>query len=96
MGKRAARILAAEWPTLFQYDHDEPRLEVFRPLAELDAATAKPTEENLLKMLDSKRVRDAITIYERMSTEGVEVSRDTLVRFRLFTVGGFFGVQALS
>ncbi|VDD94236.1 unnamed protein product [Enterobius vermicularis] len=36
-------------------------------------------------MLDSKRVRDAITIYERMSTEGVEVSRDTLKRLFFLT-----------
>lgn len=85
MGRRAARILAAEWPTLFQYDHDEPRLDVFRPLAELDPRTADPSEPNLVRLLDERKVCDAIKLYERISLEGVEVSQDVLKRLFFLT-----------
>ena len=36
LGKRAARQLASEWPTLFAFDRDEPRLEAFRPAKDAD------------------------------------------------------------
>jgi hypothetical protein len=31
LGRRSARQLAVEWPTLFMFDRDKPRLEAFRP-----------------------------------------------------------------
>uniref|UniRef100_A0A0N5ADG8 Small ribosomal subunit protein mS39 n=1 Tax=Syphacia muris TaxID=451379 RepID=A0A0N5ADG8_9BILA len=79
MGRRVARTLAAEWPTLFQYDHDEPRLDVFRPAAELDPTYAEPIESNVIKLLDARKIRDAIKLFERLSSDGIKVSKETLV-----------------
>ena len=79
MGRRAARILAAEWPTLFQYDEDEPHLDVFRPQNELNPRNAGLTEGNLRKLLDDRKVGDAVVLFERMSSESHEVSKELQV-----------------
>lgn len=80
MGKRAARKLAEEWPSLFMLDRDKPRLEVFRPMKPLDPDVVNANEENLKIMLRNKQVADAKTLFERMEQEGKEFcSEETLV-----------------
>lgn len=76
LGKRAARQLATEWPTLFMFDRDYPRLPAFRPEKLLDPLEVEPTEENLKKMVDAKNVEAAIRLYERLQSENVEVSNN--------------------
>uniref|UniRef100_A0A8R1V5V2 Pentatricopeptide repeat-containing protein n=1 Tax=Pristionchus pacificus TaxID=54126 RepID=A0A8R1V5V2_PRIPA len=74
MGKRAARQLATEWPTLFAFDRDEPRLEVFRPQGNPDPLQMEPTEESLVSLIESRCVKDACMLYERMRSDGVDIS----------------------
>jgi hypothetical protein len=69
MGRRAARKLVEEWPTLFMFDRDHPRLSAFRPERPLDPQTIDPTEQNLQKMIHSRHVESALKLYQRM-TEG--------------------------
>lgn len=76
LGRRAARQLAAEWPTLFMYDRDEPRLEAFRPKLAPDPLVVEPTEENLKDMIEKKEVSNAVKLYERIRAENIEVSRE--------------------
>ncbi|KAL6731955.1 hypothetical protein Aduo_002770 [Ancylostoma duodenale] len=86
MGKRAARQLAEEWPTLFALDRDEPYLPAFRPQKPADPLKVAPTEENLLSMIDKREVEDAAMLYERMRAENVEVSQKTQMElFHLVT-----------
>ncbi|EPB77707.1 hypothetical protein ANCCEY_03211 [Ancylostoma ceylanicum] len=86
MGKRAARQLAEEWPTLFALDRDEPYLPAFRPQKPADPLKVAPTEENLLSMIEKREVEDAVMLYERMRAENVEVSEKTQMKlFQLVT-----------
>lgn len=85
-GKRAARELATEWPTLFAFDRDQPQLPVFRPRHLADPLQVEPTENNLLKMISSREVKDSCILYERMRSENVDVSEKVqLELFRLVT-----------
>ncbi|CAI2312498.1 unnamed protein product [Caenorhabditis sp. 36 PRJEB53466] len=83
-GKRAARELAAEWPTLFAFDRDQPRLPAFRPEKLPDPLQVDATEKNLATMIESREVLDACMLYERMRSENVEISEETQLKlFRL-------------
>uniref|UniRef100_A0A1I7UVC7 Protein PTCD3 homolog, mitochondrial n=1 Tax=Caenorhabditis tropicalis TaxID=1561998 RepID=A0A1I7UVC7_9PELO len=85
-GKRAARELAAEWPTLFAFDRDQPQLPAFRPQHLADPLQVEPTEKSLLAMIASREVQDCCVLYERMRSENVEVSEAVqLELFRLVT-----------
>ncbi|VDP04300.1 unnamed protein product [Heligmosomoides polygyrus] len=86
MGKRAARQLAEEWPTLFALDRDEPYLPVFRPQKALDPLMVDPTEENILSMIEKREVEDAVRLYERIRADNIEVSQKTQMElFKLVT-----------
>lgn len=83
-GKRAARELASEWPTLFAFDRDQPRLPAFRPQQLADPLQVDPTENNLLAIIERREVQDSCILYERMRAENVEVSEKVqLCLFRL-------------
>jgi len=75
LGKRAARQLAAEWPTLFMFDRDYPRLPAFRPEKPLDPLEVEPTEENLRKLVDTKDVEAAVRLFERIQSGGKDISK---------------------
>ncbi|VDK25845.1 unnamed protein product [Anisakis simplex] len=79
LGRRAARQLAAEWPTLFMYDRDEPRLEAFRPKAIPDPLQMEANEENLSELINMKEVINAVKLYERIRAENIEVSSELQV-----------------
>uniref|UniRef100_A0A0N4ZFZ1 Small ribosomal subunit protein mS39 n=1 Tax=Parastrongyloides trichosuri TaxID=131310 RepID=A0A0N4ZFZ1_PARTI len=74
LGKRAARQLATEWPTLFMYDIDEPRLPVFRPTHPLSMMPLEGTEDELIKLIDAKEVKTAGDCYEKIRSKGENVS----------------------
>jgi len=85
LGKRAARQLAAEWPTLFMFDRDYPRLPAFRPEKPLDPLEIEPTEENLRKLVDAKDVEAAVRLFERIQSGGNDISKSLqLDLFHLF------------
>ncbi|VDO75907.1 unnamed protein product, partial [Haemonchus placei] len=84
MGKRAARQLAEEWPTLFALDRDDPYLPAFRPQKPADPLQVAPTEENLLSMIEKREVEDAVRLYERMRAENIDVSQETQVELFKF------------
>ena len=75
LGKRAARQLAAEWPTLFMFDRDYPRLPAFRPEKPLDPLEVEPTEENLRKLVETKDVEAAVRLFERIQSGGKDISK---------------------
>ncbi|GMT28759.1 hypothetical protein PFISCL1PPCAC_20056 [Pristionchus fissidentatus] len=77
MGKRAARQLATEWPSLFAFDRDQPLLEVFRPQGAPDPLQMEPSEENLVKLVNNRSVKDACVLYERMRSDGIDMSDHT-------------------
>ncbi|KAK6018526.1 hypothetical protein OSTOST_15884 [Ostertagia ostertagi] len=79
MGKRAARQLAEEWPTLFALDRDDPYLPAFRPQKPADPLQVAPTEENVLSMIEKREVEDAVRLYERIRADNIEVSQETQV-----------------
>ncbi|VDL65382.1 unnamed protein product [Nippostrongylus brasiliensis] len=86
MGKRAARQLAEEWPTLFALDRDEPYLPAFRPQKPADPLQVAPTEENVLSMIEKREVEDAVRLYERIRADNIEVSQETQMElFKLVT-----------
>nr|CDJ86761.1 Protein Y110A7A.19 [Haemonchus contortus] len=86
MGKRAARQLAEEWPTLFALDRDDPYLPAFRPQKPADPLQVAPTEENILSMIEKREVEDAARLYERMRAENIDVSLETQMElFKLVT-----------
>uniref|UniRef100_A0A1I7WT57 Chromo domain-containing protein n=1 Tax=Heterorhabditis bacteriophora TaxID=37862 RepID=A0A1I7WT57_HETBA len=74
-----SRQLAKEWPTLFAFDRDVPRLSAFRPQNPADPLKISPTEANLLSIIKNREVTDAILLYERMRTDNVEISQEVQV-----------------
>uniref|UniRef100_A0A7E4VQQ0 PPR_long domain-containing protein n=1 Tax=Panagrellus redivivus TaxID=6233 RepID=A0A7E4VQQ0_PANRE len=76
LGKRAARQLAEEWPTLMAFDRDLPRLPAFRPEKPLDPLEVEPTEANLRKLVEAKQVSAAARLYERLQSGDVALSAD--------------------
>uniref|UniRef100_A0A0K0CVN4 Pentatricopeptide repeat protein n=1 Tax=Angiostrongylus cantonensis TaxID=6313 RepID=A0A0K0CVN4_ANGCA len=95
MGKRAARQLAEEWPTLFAFDRDEPYLPAFRPQKPADPLQVAPTEENILSMIEKRRVQDAVVLYERMQSENIEISQTTQALYFCYKYysPAVFGIQ---
>lgn len=81
MGRRAARQLAEEWPTLFMYDTDVPRIDAYRPQKPVDPATLPLTVENLKMLIEKKDVVSANVLYDRMTSENIDIPRDVLVKF---------------
>lgn len=55
-----------EWPTLFAWDYDEPRLEAFRPVKPIDSNEVEPTEENLAELIRTKQVIDAYKMFDKL------------------------------
>ncbi|KAI6173705.1 Protein PTCD3-like protein, mitochondrial [Aphelenchoides besseyi] len=91
-GRRAARQLAEEWPTLFMFDRDKPRLEAFRPEKLPNLLETEPVDETTLKrFLDVLRVEDALKVYERLRTNNVELSAETLQR--LFELAAYYNCE---
>ncbi|KHJ96567.1 hypothetical protein OESDEN_03468 [Oesophagostomum dentatum] len=80
MGKRAARQLAEEWPTLFALDRDDPYLPAFRPQKPAD-----PLKACFLQQA-SKSQKDAVMLYERIRGENIDVSEEVQMElFKLVT-----------
>ncbi|KAL7080713.1 hypothetical protein ACQ4LE_000494 [Meloidogyne hapla] len=75
-GRRTAIRLVEEWPTLFMLDRDQPRLAAFRPQKPLNPELVEPTEQNLLHMISTRQVTDALKLYERMgeNAENIEIN----------------------
>lgn len=71
--------MVEEWPTLFMFDRDQPRLPAFRPEKPLDPMVIEPTEENLQKIIKAKQVEDCIDLYKTCQEKNVEISKDTQV-----------------
>ncbi|KAI6243970.1 Protein PTCD3-like protein, mitochondrial [Aphelenchoides fujianensis] len=91
-GKRAARQLAEEWPTLFMFDRDKPRLEAFRPEKLPELVDNEPVDEAaLLRFLDAHRVGDALKVFDRLRAEKAEVSGASLLR--LFQLAAYFNCE---
>ncbi|VDK87183.1 unnamed protein product [Litomosoides sigmodontis] len=84
MGRRAAQQLAQEWPTLFMYDTDVPRIEAYRPQKSSDFFEFSPTVESLQKLIARKEVIGANQLYDKLATENITIPREVLVDlFRL-------------
>ncbi|CAD5218673.1 unnamed protein product [Bursaphelenchus okinawaensis] len=91
-GKRAAKQLAKEWPTLFMFDRDEPRLPVFRPEnipALID--TEEPSEKLLANLIEEKQVAGALKVYEKIRAAKVDVSGEVLDK--LFKLSAYYNGQ---
>jgi pentatricopeptide repeat domain-containing protein 3 len=91
LGKRAARQLAEEWPTLFAFDRDLPRLPAFRPEKALDPLEVEPTAENLSKLIEEKQVASAVRLFERMQSSNVEVSNE--LQTKLFQLIAYYNAE---
>ncbi|CEF67448.1 Protein PTCD3 homolog, mitochondrial [Strongyloides ratti] len=74
LGKRTARILAKEWPTLFMYDIDEPRLPIFRPKNSPDIKMLEGTETELIELIEAQKVKIAVECYEKIRANGIDIS----------------------
>ncbi|KAL3103410.1 hypothetical protein niasHS_002596 [Heterodera schachtii] len=81
LGRRTARKIVEEWPTLFMLDRDVPELKAFRPQKPLDPTLVQPNEENLQKMIMDRRVSDAIKLYQRIVDEEVHISQSIKLDF---------------
>lgn len=79
MGRRAAQQLAQEWPTLFMYDTDIPRIQAYRPQQLSDISELAPTIENLQKLIAKKEVVSANQLYDKLATENITIPREVLV-----------------
>uniref|UniRef100_A0A915D1I7 Small ribosomal subunit protein mS39 n=1 Tax=Ditylenchus dipsaci TaxID=166011 RepID=A0A915D1I7_9BILA len=90
-GKRAARKLAEEWPTLFMFDRDQPRLNAFRPMKPMDASVVRADEKNLVKLISEKHVQDAAKLYERVCEMGKPVSPS--IQLDLFRLLAYYNAE---
>uniref|UniRef100_A0A915PUD3 Small ribosomal subunit protein mS39 n=1 Tax=Setaria digitata TaxID=48799 RepID=A0A915PUD3_9BILA len=79
MGRRAAQQLAEEWPTLFMYDTDIPRIEAYRPQKPPAVTDLALTVTNLQKLIAAKEVVVANQLYDKMATENIAIPRKVLV-----------------
>ncbi|KAL3997116.1 hypothetical protein ACH3XW_9535 [Acanthocheilonema viteae] len=79
MGRRAAQQLAQEWPTLFMYDTDVPRIQAYRPQKSPDLSELAPTVENLQKLIARKEVVGANQLYDKLAIENITIPREVLV-----------------
>lgn len=68
-GRRAARQLVEEWPTLFMFDRDKPRLAAYRPEKPLDPLVVEATAANLAQTIHARRVEDAVRLHARCCTD---------------------------
>ncbi|CAI4228001.1 unnamed protein product [Auanema sp. JU1783] len=91
MGKRAAQLLAKEWPTLVAFDRDQPRLPAFRPQHQPDPLQVEPTEANLLSMISNKQVEDSIRLYERIRSGNVKISDSA--KLELFKLACYYNCK---
>ncbi|KAK0426275.1 hypothetical protein QR680_009618 [Steinernema hermaphroditum] len=92
LGRRSARQLAKEWPTLFMYDQDQPRLEIFRPKPMLSEYEA--TEENLKYLIEEKDVVEALNLYQQLSSQNQQLQEETL--FDLFRLTVYYNGKSSS
>ena len=51
MGRRSARLLAEEWPTLFAFDRDQPELPAFRPAKAAELIEKEALTDELSKTM---------------------------------------------
>uniref|UniRef100_A0AC34FEB4 Small ribosomal subunit protein mS39 n=1 Tax=Panagrolaimus sp. ES5 TaxID=591445 RepID=A0AC34FEB4_9BILA len=91
LGKRAARQLAEEWPTLFAFDRDLPRLPAFRPEKALDPLEIEATTENLSHLIEGNEVASAVRLFERMQSENVEISSE--LQTKLFQLVAYYNAE---
>jgi hypothetical protein len=70
------------------YDMDEPRLDAFRPLKRSPIDQCEPNESTMIELIRTKRVVDAIALYEQIRTANVDVSTDALMQ--LFELVAFY------
>lgn len=96
MGRRAAQQLAQEWPTLFMYDTDVPRIQAYRPQKSPDLSELAPTVENLQKLIAVKDVVSANQLYDKLATENIAIPREVLVSYRVITRIVKFFLQLLT
>ncbi|CAJ0915829.1 unnamed protein product, partial [Mesorhabditis belari] len=89
LGRRAARQLAEEWPTLFAFDREFPRMNAFRPQKELDPALMDPNEQNLWMLIEKRQVKDATILYEKIREKDINVSEG--VKKDLFFLLAYYG-----
>ncbi|VDP06966.1 unnamed protein product [Soboliphyme baturini] len=82
-GRKAARYFAREFPTLFMYDKDEPRIMSYRLPKPPQDETGK-TEEELVDRMRHLWVQSAVRVYENMMAARIEISEETLLRFLEF------------
>uniref|UniRef100_A0A915E242 Uncharacterized protein n=1 Tax=Ditylenchus dipsaci TaxID=166011 RepID=A0A915E242_9BILA len=90
-GKLAARKLVEEWPTLFMFDRDQPRLPAFRPMKPVDASIIKADQKNLIKLISEKQVEQAAKLYERMCEMNKPISKE--VQLDLFRLLAYYNAQ---
>lgn len=81
MGRRAAQQLAQEWPTLFMYDTDLPRIQAYRPQKPPDPSELAPTVENLQKLITMKEIVGANQLYDKLASENITIPREVLVSY---------------
>uniref|UniRef100_A0A914CTJ8 Small ribosomal subunit protein mS39 n=2 Tax=Acrobeloides nanus TaxID=290746 RepID=A0A914CTJ8_9BILA len=91
-GKRAARHLAMEWPTLFMWDYDEPRIEAFRPIKPLDINEAETNEKNLAELIKTKRVIDAFKMFDGLD-KSAKGMRNIDLMTNLFALCAYYNSQ---
>uniref|UniRef100_A0A183BQW9 Tudor domain-containing protein n=1 Tax=Globodera pallida TaxID=36090 RepID=A0A183BQW9_GLOPA len=94
LGRRTARKLVEEWPTLFMFDRDAPELSAFRPQKPLDPSLVEPNEENLRKMIMDRRVSDAIKLYQKIvGNDENEVDVSKTSKLHLFRLACYYNEE---
>jgi hypothetical protein len=91
-GRRAARQLAVEWPTLFMFDRDKPRLEAFRPDKLPSLVQAEKVDENSLRsLIEAKNISGAIIVFERLRAMDAKFSPKIIQD--LFVLSAYFNAR---
>lgn len=81
LGRRSAQQLAKEWPTLFMYETDIPRIQAYRPQKSSDLSEVLPTVQNLQHLIAAKEVVAANQLYDKLTTENKTIPREVMVSF---------------
>lgn len=76
-GRNAARWVRDHKPELFHHQTAQPFSQAFSPV-EVFTEDSAVTEETLLRVIDEVRVADAVSVYQKLTAQDTELSRETL------------------
>lgn len=80
-GKKTARYMMQKFPQNFVHNPAIPNIPSFNPEPKVNVSQDPVTESTLQTYISGRKVKYAITLYKKMSDEGVKISPETSQQF---------------